>query len=148
MQSLREAAARAAIVTRVAALEHSNRRQWGRMEIGQMLCHVADQLRMGLRDIPTGPPSGPLRFAPIRYLLIHVLPWPRGKAKGPVEAFTTAPTDWEADRASVVELIERFGRASDAELAPTNPVFGHMTGRDWAVLSYRHLDYHLHQFSA
>lgn len=148
MQSLRETAARAAMATRVAALKHSNRRRWGRMEIGQMLCHVADQLRMALRDIPTAPPRGPLRFAPMRYLLIHVLPWPHGKAKGPAEAFTTAPTDWEADRASVVELIERFGRASDAELAPTNPVFGDLTGHDWAVLSYRHLDYHLRQFSA
>ncbi len=146
MESLRDPAARAAIVARVTTLGPKSRRLWGRMNIGQMLCHVADQLRMALRDIPTSRPAGPLRLAPIRYLLIHVLPWPRGRARAPAEAFTTSATDWEADKTKVVELIERFGRASDADLAPTNPVFGRLTGHDWGVLSYRHLDHHLRQF--
>jgi hypothetical protein len=148
MQSLREPADRAAILARLDGLEPSSRRQWGGMDAGQMLCHIADQLRMALRDEPTAPPSGPLRFAPMRYLAIHVLPWPRGKAKAPAEAFTTGATNWAADRAKVRELIERFGQASDAELAPTNPIFGPLSAHDWAVLSYRHLDHHLRQFSA
>lgn len=148
MRSLREPDARVDIVTRLSALSPSNPARWGRMDAGQMLCHVADQLRMALRDVPTGAPAGPLRFAPMRYLVIHVLPWPKGKAKAPVEAFTTSPTAWQADRASVVELVARFGDADDADLAPTNPVFGPLTVHDWGVLSYRHLDHHLRQFGA
>ena len=148
MPSLRDPAARSAIVDRLKALEPSNERKWGRMDVGQMLCHVGDQLRMALGDIATTPRRGPFRLPPIRYLIIHVLPWPRGRAQAPPEAFTTTPSEWEADRAAVIELIERFGEAADGDLAPVNPVFGRLSGRDWAVLSYRHLDHHLRQFSA
>ena len=148
MRSLRDFEARSDIVARVAALSPSSPRRWGRLEFSQMLCHIADQLRMAMGDIPTTPPKGAMSLTPMRYLLIHVLPWPRGRANGPPEAFTTTPAGWEADRDTVIDLIERFARTSDSGLAPQHPIFGRLSPHDWSVLSYRHLDHHLRQFSA
>ncbi len=147
MRSLSEPDAQAEISRRVQRIEPTSQRMWGKMESGQMLSHVADQLRLALRDLPTGPPRGPFRFAPMRFLLIHVLPWPKGRAQGPREAFTTPPASWEDDRRALLDLVGRFGEASADGLAPTHPLFGRMTARDWGVLSYRHLDHHLRQFS-
>ena len=49
----------------------------------------------------------------MRYLIVHVLPWPKGKAEAPPQAFTTTPESWENDRVALLELIERYeiGRA-------------------------------------
>jgi hypothetical protein len=80
--------------------------------------------------------------------LIHVLPWPKGKAKAPPGTLGTSAAGWEVDRASLVDLIVRFAAAPASQLAPTHPMFGRMTPRDWDVLMYRHLDHHLRQFSA
>lgn len=111
-----------------------------------MLAHVADQLRMALRDLDVSAPHGPYRFAPMRFLVVHAMPWPKGRAQGPEEAFTTDPGEWEADRQALLELVDRFATAEPNELAPLHPLFGPMTVRDWDVLSYRHLDHHLRQF--
>jgi hypothetical protein len=116
------------------------------MKPEQLLPHLADQLRMALGDVEVKGARGALRFAPMRYLLVHLLPWPKGRAQAPPEAFTTSPSEWEADRARLLECIERFAATPGEKLQPVNPVFGRMTGRDWDVLSYRHLDHHLQQF--
>jgi len=148
MRSLFEAGARDAITDRLRTLTPESPRQWGRLRGDEMLCHLADQLRMALGGIPTAAPAGPLRYRPIRYLMIHVLPWPKGRAKGPAEAFTTAPADWENDREQVIELVREFGGRSPSGDWPSNPIFGSLSGHDWGVLSYRHLDHHLRQFGA
>ncbi|MCG8607302.1 DinB family protein [bacterium] len=148
MKSLWHAEARREIVERIEALTPEHKRKWGKMECHQMICHLADQLRMALGEIETEPLQGPLRFTPIRYLVVKVLPWPQGKTEAPREAFTTSPTLWAADRAKLLALIERFGQAAAERLPRTHPLFGRMSCKDWAVLSYRHLDHHLRQFSA
>jgi hypothetical protein len=146
MRSVRNPRTRHALIERVRQLAPDKQRLWGRMEIGQMVAHVSDQLRMALGEVELQAVRGPFRFRPMRYLVVHVLPWPKGKAKAPPEAFTTHPTTLEADRRTLVELIERFGVAPPEQLKPLHPLFGRMTPEDWDVLSYRHLDHHLRQF--
>ncbi len=146
MPTVTDPVARSDLIARINRLSPASPRQWGRMEVTQMVAHVADQLRIALRDVPVQAVRGPFRFAPLRYLIIHVLPWPKGRAKAPPEAFTTAPTQLDADRTALIALIERFASAPAAQLCPVHPLFGPVTARDWDVLSWRHLDHHLRQF--
>ncbi len=148
MPSLHDTESRQEIVERIRRLTPQNDRLWGQMDHARMLAHVADQLRMALGDLPVERASGPLRFAPTRFLIVHVLPWPKGKAQAPPEAFTTPPAGWEADKMALLELIERFAATPAAGLQRINPIFGRMSGKDWGVLAYRHLNHHLTQFSA
>lgn len=147
MRSLRDDAARSILISRIHRLSAESRRQWGRMEITEMVAHLSDQLRIAMGDVAVREVKGPLRFALPRYLFIHLLPWPRGRAKAPPESFTTRPTTLDDDRATLIELIERFAVTPAERLSPVHPLFGRMTPRDWDVLSHKHLDHHLRQFS-
>jgi hypothetical protein len=136
------------ILDRVSALTPASTRRWGRMTVHQVVPHMADQLRMALKEIPASPPRGLLRFAPLRWLSIHVVPWPRGRTKAPHELFTTAPGELEADIRELKDLVVRFAAAGPDADWPDNPLFGRISGHDWGVLAWRHMDHHLTQFGA
>lgn len=119
-----------------------------------MLTHAADQLRMALGQIPPGPPVQPFRslllnafcVRPLNKLTIHYLPWPRGRITGPSAAFTTGCSNWDEDTRTLIALVEKMGQQRHAGAWPRHPVFGHLTGQDYGVLCFRHLDHHLRQF--
>ena len=146
MKSLFEPNARADVIARLDRFTPECERRWGKLSAPQTLAHLADQLRMAFGDIPSLEPRGPFRFWPMNHLIIHVVQWPKGKAKGPPNAFHTPPGQWEADRATVVGLVNRFADASPSAAWPVNAIFGKLSGRDWGVLCYKHLDHHLRQF--
>lgn len=146
MRSLWNEEARADIVTRVGRLTPESERNWGKMDCPTMVGHLASGLRMVLGERDLGPPRGPYRFAPMRYLIVHMVPWPKGKAKAPMEPQPRRPDQWEADKRDLLELIDRAAQAPADALAATHPLFGKMKHHDWGVLVYRHLDHHLEQF--
>src|SRR6266566_312687 len=43
-------------------------------------------------------------------------------------------------------LIERFCDKQQQQTWPEHPLFGKLSGKDWAALSYKHLNHHLRQF--
>jgi len=148
MRSIWNEQARTDIIARIGDLKPDNERRWGKMDCPTMVGHCADGLRMTLGERDLGPPRGPYRFAPIRYLMIHVVPWPKGKAKAPVEPRPRQPGEWEDCRDDLLQLIDRAVRTPVEEFGKTHFLFGRMSHHDWGVLVYRHLDHHLTQFGA
>jgi hypothetical protein len=146
MKTLFQEDTRSEILRRIDRLTPRSARLWGRMDVGQMVAHCGDQLRLALGDLGSSPPSGPMRFPPLRWIIIHQIPWPKGKAAAPPELFTTPPASLDGDRQALRTLIERFGRAAPESSWPSHPKFGNLSGKDWGVLGYRHLDHHLRQF--
>ncbi len=139
---------RAQFQQRIGSLRPDAPRRWGRMTSSQMVCHLIDQLRIALGELPARPMSGVLRYPPIKQLVINVLPWPKGRIQGPPEAFTTASSAWEKDVAQLQQLLEEFGRREAQSQWPPHPMFGRMNGRLWSHLTCRHFDHHLTQFGA
>src|SRR5439155_1246500 len=111
----------------------------------EMVCHVSCDLRQGLGELETGPPTEPLAHAPFNWLAIHVVPWPKGKGQSPPEFLATRPTTWQADVSRLRELIRRFSDRGPAAEWPASRVFGRISGRSWGVMLYKHLDHHLRQ---
>lgn len=146
MRTLFDPARRAAIVRRIEALRPDSQRRWGRMSAPQMVAHLTDQMHHTLGDYPCDPVPSLLRMAPLRYLAIYWMPWPRGRVQGPPGAFLRQPTVWEADRAGLVELVERFGAREPRGDWPEHALFGRMSGRDWGVFCHKHFHHHLTQF--
>ena len=146
MPSLFDPQVRASIEDRISRLPPDRKPVWGRFTASEMVCHVSCGLRQGLGELETGPPAGPLKNFPLNWLMIHVLPWPRGKGKSPPEFLATLPTTWAADVARLRDLIQRFGARGPAAAWPPSRVFGSISGRSWGVLQHKHLDYHLRQF--
>jgi hypothetical protein len=139
---------RAVFESRIRRLQPDSRRRWGRMNAAQMVCHLSDQLRMSLGDISAKTVSTPLRYPVVKHLVIDVLPWPKGRIKGPPEAFTTSPTDWQRDITTLLDLLQRFGKEQSRPHWPPHPMFGTMTGPLWSRLTCRHFNHHLNQFGA
>ena len=125
-----------------------------------MVCHAADQLRVALGDIEarTGGlrlrfgdrevrvSPGLLRFRLGRRVLVHWLPWPKSRVGAPPEMLSTPPGEWSEDVAVLHALVDRVGERNAGETWGTHPVFGAISGQEWGLLCWKHLDYHLRQF--
>ncbi|MCZ2149618.1 MAG: DUF1569 domain-containing protein [Bryobacterales bacterium] len=142
MKSVRDAAARKEILARMARLEPGTRPKWGKMTAAQMLGHVAAPMRGAMGEMKVTGKPGPLRNRIIRYLVIHVLPWPRGVPTVP-EYVHAGEEDFSKNIHALTAVLERFAAA--LTLAP-HPAFGTLSRKDWGCLTYRHLDHHLKQF--
>ena len=137
---------RAVFQRRIRALTPDAQRRWGRMSAPRMVCHLSDQLRIALGQLPTQPVSGPLRYTPMKHFVIDILPWPKGRIQGPPEAFTSSPGQWAQDVATLLALLEAFGARGGQRTWAPHPNFGRMSGALWGRLTCRHFDHHLTQF--
>jgi hypothetical protein len=147
MKTLFDPPRQSEILERISSVPADRHPLWGRLNAPRMIAHLSDQLRMGLEDIPVSAPSGILSTASMSWLMLYVIPWPHG-AKGPREAFTTAPASWADDVMRLKELVARFVARGPEGKWPAHPLFGKLSGQDWGVLSYKHFNHHLRQFSA
>ncbi|HYE96754.1 MAG TPA: DUF1569 domain-containing protein [Rubricoccaceae bacterium] len=146
MRTLFSPADRAAIHARLDRLTPNAERRWGRMTAPEMVCHIADQMRVGLGELPA--PSKPsfLSNPVLRRAALFWLPWPKGKAPTDPAMLTSKPASWVDDVAAVHALVERVGERGAEGPWSTHPAFGRLSGKDWGRLCYRHLDHHLTQF--
>jgi hypothetical protein len=148
MPTLFDGARRESLQERLGALDPGAAARWGKMTAPQMLCHVADQMRVALGDVPAVAVPTLLRFKPVRWLFVDRLPWPKGRIPTAPEMQRTRPGEWADDLAATRGLIDRFATASPTREWPVHPAFGRLSGDEWGSLSARHLDYHLQQFGA
>jgi hypothetical protein len=139
-------ATKAELIERINHLRPNAARRWGRMTAPQMIAHLSDQMRQTLGDAVAAGRPGPLRNPLVRYLAIYWLPWPKGRIKGPPEAFVTKPTTWDADVATLIDLVNRFLERGPSGEWPDQALFGHMTGKSWGVFCHKHFNHHLTQF--
>jgi hypothetical protein len=147
MKSLWQADARRELHERLAHLTPHQRAMWGKMNAAQMVVHLADAMRMTFGDLPVVSKGGPLRYPPLKQLLIYWLPWPQGVPTAP-ELLGRAPSSWTTDVSELDALIDRFGREDRKRAWPAHPAFGRLNARQWGALGYRHIDHHLRQFGA
>lgn len=130
---------------RVSTLRPEARGRWGSMTAPQMVAHLADSLRMAVGDLVCAPKASPIRYTPLKQLIIYWLPFPKGVPTA-VELITRAPASWQAEIDAVNSLLEQFARRDRHDKWPDHPAFGRMHAGSWGVLVYRHMDHHLRQF--
>ena len=144
MPSVFDADARAALLSRVRQLRPESERQWGGMTAAQVLAHLADAVKMAFGELPVAMKKSPLRFTPLKQLIIYVVPFPKGAPTAP-ELLGRSAADFEGEIASLTAMLDRCGDAAQA-FAAEHPAFGRLSRRDWGVLIYKHTDHHLRQF--
>ena len=133
------------IIERIRRLTPDARGRWGKMNAPQMLTHITDAVRMATGELPTRSKKLPLRFFPLKQIAIYLLPFPKGMPTAP-ELISRAPSEWNGEMDMLLAAIERFSALDPRGIWPDHPAFGAMSGREWGVVSYRHLDHHLRQF--
>jgi hypothetical protein len=134
-----------ALLERLGRLTPQHQARWGKMNAPQMVAHLIDWKRMALGDLPCKPKKVPLRYPPIKQLVVYWLPWPKGVPTAR-ELLSGKPASWDADVAELRALVERLARRDRDAPWPRHPGFGTLSRRAWGVLTYRHMDHHLRQF--
>jgi hypothetical protein len=132
---------------RVTRLKSDATPGWGKFTAPQMVCHVTDGLKMAMGEIAVPSRKMPIRFFPLKQLIIYVLPFPKG-APTANELLERRAAAWGDEIAEFTRTLDRFAASGDRQAWPDHPAFGAMSKRTLGVLVYRHLDHHFKQFGA
>ena len=135
------------ILQRLQNLQSDSPRQWGKMNVDQMLAHlnVALETAMGLRSQKRafiGRIFGPLVKGKF------LKPTPMDK-NGPTakEYIITESKDFDEEKAKAINLVETFYKNGPEKCTKDpHPFFGKFTPEEWAILQWKHFDHHLKQF--
>jgi hypothetical protein len=148
MPSIFDSEVESAVRARAARLNADSRPLWGRMQSGQMLCHLVDACRIPLGEAGASYRWTPFRMFPLRWLFVHLLPWPKARVGTMKEFQQTQPSQLELDRGNWNSTLTRFvarGREPHPQWNP-HPAFGALPNWEWGRLMYRHIDHHFRQF--
>lgn len=143
---------RAEIFRRVRALRPDSVRLWGRMSVGQMVCHLSDAYRILTGEQAPRLARTPLPRPVMKYVALYVMvPWPRGLPTIPEidqQAGGTRPASFDVDIAALERLLHRVTVDMRGSLeGHVHPAFGAMSESAWLRWAYLHADHHLRQFN-
>jgi hypothetical protein len=138
-----------ALVQRINNLTANSNRQWGKMNLTQMLEHCALQLKRALTIVPAATAEGPVLYRTVigRWMALYLVPWPKG---------STTPSDMnmekndvtvkglENEKTQLLHLLQQVRRKNSFGV---HPFFGALNKKDWGRLIWKHLDHHLKQFN-
>ena len=145
MKSLWQESARRELKERLGHLQATAQPRWGKFNAPQMLIHVVDALRMANGEVKTASKNLPIRYTPLKQLVVYWLPFPKGAPTAP-ELLNQEPGDWAEGIAKLRTQIDSFSSRDPKAPWPIHPAFGKMTPKAWGVLGYRHIDHHFKQF--
>jgi hypothetical protein len=118
------------------------------MSVAAMVTHLCRSARMGLGELAVEPKHRKaFEVFPLKHLLLYALPFPRGAPTAP-ELLAPEPGAFEAERRSLLELLERTGTGPVEGQGPVHPLFGPLSRREWGVVLNKHISHHLSQFGA
>lgn len=123
--------------------------QFGSLTAHRMVVHLDITFQISLEEAPCEDLSNwILRSPPVRWLIINMLPMPKGVMKGP-GALTPEPVeDFENSKESLNQAMYRF--VEEMETDPKRRTFDPWLGRiplaDWSKIHGLHLQHHLGQF--
>ena len=143
--------AKAEILERARGLSQGAARQWGKMTVHQMICHLNDSYLLGLGERKVADKSNMLTRNFVRVMALRApMQWPHGIKTMPefdqVAGSGTLPAVFEMDKARLFFLIERFtAEPRDFEFG-RHPMFAEMSKWEWLRWGYLHADHHLRQF--
>lgn len=145
MKSLWQTDSRQELAQRLGRVGADHPARWGKMDAPQMVAHCADAVRMALGTLTVPSQWLPVRYAPLKQILIYLLPFPKSAPTAP-RLVERRAGDWSAEVAGLINLMEELAARRPDRLAPEHPAFGKMSHNAWGALGYKHLDHHLRQF--
>ena len=135
------------VVMRLNNLEPTSQRQWGKMDVAQMLAHCTAACKVPLSEKKLPRMFlGVLLSWMIKSKMYDDQPWKKNLPTSP-EFVMKDPKDFEEEKKQLLELVERFYQARPGGISKyPHPFFGHFTPTQWGQSMYKHLDHHLQQF--
>ena len=135
------------ITRRINTLTPESQRQWGKMNVAQMLAHCKEAFKVPLSDKKM-PRSilGLLVGWMIKPKLYNEAPWKRNLPTAP-NFIIKDERDFEKEKRELTDLINRFYHGGPDKVGRfPHPMFGTFTSEQWGKAMYKHVDHHLVQF--
>lgn len=149
METLFEPVSYREVLRRVESIQPNSHRQWGKMTVAQMLEHVSRALEMA-----AGKKESKQAF------LGKMISWIFWKSfVGPKPFQRNGPTapdfvvqrepDFSLTKERLKTLLGEFHALGEQGCdGNVHSFFGRMTGAEWGITQYKHVDHHLRQFGA
>jgi Protein of unknown function (DUF1569) len=137
---------RSTFIERVSKLTADSKAQWGKMNASGMLAHLNDSYRMATGELTVRPKNLPLRYTPIRQLIIYVLPFPKGAPTAPELVARCDGAVLEDEREIFSRLFNELGVLTPSSRLQPHPAFGPLTYREYGDLMAKHTQHHFRQF--
>ena len=137
------------VVSRIDSLNPSAQRQWGKMDIAQMMAHcsVALDMAAGRLNLPRmfiGRLLGPF----IRPIYSNDKPFSKNNPTDP-KLVVSDQRDFAREQEQLKLKIRQFQQGGEAHCTThPHPFFGALATQEWGRGMYKHLDHHLRQFGA
>jgi hypothetical protein len=147
MKSLFDKSTYYEITQRLNSLSLASQRQWGKMDVAQMLAHCKAAFTVPLSDKKM-PRSflGLMVGWMIKAKLYNDSPWKKNLPTAP-NFIIKGERDFEKEKQELFGLINQFYNGGPANVGKfPHPMFGTYTPEQWGKSMYKHLDHHLRQF--
>ncbi|RYF79037.1 MAG: DUF1569 domain-containing protein [Chitinophagaceae bacterium] len=149
MNIITEPATMENIKTRIQKLDENSVRQWGKMNVDQMLSHCIDGLRMIIGELKTDKKAPKLIQFLLKTFVINGKQFPKNSPTAAELNRHKTPGFQSKNIAeakqTLLTYIDKLKNASDDQFGE-HPAFGKMSKTEYGVLVYKHLDHHLRQF--
>lgn len=139
----------AEITSRLNSLSLNSQRQWGKMNVAQMLAHCKETFKVPLSDKKM-PRSviGLLLGWVFKKKLHNDEPWKKNLPTAP-NFIIKDERDFEKEKQELADLVNQFYNRGPLNVGRfPHPMFGSFTAVEWGKSMYKHLDHHLKQFNA
>ncbi|MFN0216076.1 MAG: DUF1569 domain-containing protein [Saprospiraceae bacterium] len=139
------------ILERIRQFGPDTPRLWGKMTNQEVVCHMADPFRDVLH-IRNSKPAFPRLLQPLlRRMVLTEKDWKpntptlqvyrQGEGGG-----GTLPTNFEADKATLLDLIAKFCSMDEQYKFAPHPGIGQLSREQNGFMMWKHTDHHLRQF--
>jgi Protein of unknown function (DUF1569) len=135
------------LVERLGKLTPGAERLWGKMSASQAMEHTARAIEMAngskpMKQVFMGKAIGWI----FKSNFLGEKPFSKNAPTGPDFIIKDEP-DFEATRARLQDLMTAFHGLGAAKTdGNVHGFFGPLTGDQWGVIQYKHIDHHLRQF--
>ncbi len=149
MKNLFEKEAVDEVISRIDKLQPAMQRQWGKMDVAQMMAHCSSALDMasGKLNLPrmfVGRLIGPLA----KPVYVNEKPFSKGNPTAK-QLVVSDQRDFVREQAQLKEKVVQFHQGGETQCTcHPHPFFGSLTPYEWSRGMYKHLDHHLRQFGA
>jgi len=149
MKNLFEKDASEEIIARIDRLQSAAPRQWGKMDVAQMMAHCSAAMEMASGQL--NPPRmliGRLLGPLVKPVYTNEKPFAQNN---PTEKklVVADQRDFQGERERLKACVRQFHEGGEAKCTRhPHPFFGALTPYEWSRGMYKHLDHHLRQFGA
>jgi len=149
MRTLFESEAVDELISRIDKLQPASPRQWGKMDIAQMMAHCSATLdmasgRLNPPRIFMGRLFGPL----VKAIYTNEKPFSKNSPTDKQLVIADA-RDFAREQCQLKAKLWQFHQGGEGQCTQhPHPFFGPLSPRDWSRGMYKHIDHHLRQFGA